>query len=49
MAVPTFPLAGQLIVTAKVNALIVTVAEAVAVLALASVTVTLIVYVPFVE
>jgi len=40
-AVPTVPVAGQLIVTASVNGLIVMVADAVAVFALASVAVTL--------
>ncbi len=48
-AVPTVPLAGQLIVTARANGLIVTVADAVAVAALASVAVTEIVLLPFVE
>ena len=45
----TLPDAGQLIVAAKANGLIVTVAEAVAVAALASVAVTDIVLLPLVE
>ncbi len=45
-AVPTVPVAGQLIVTARASGLIVTVADAVAVLAFVSVTVTLMVLDP---
>ena len=48
-ATPTVPVVGQLIVTVKARGLIVTVAEAVAVAALASVAVTEIVLLPFVE
>jgi len=48
-AVPTVPLVGQLIVAVNASGLIVTVAEAVAVAALASVAVTEIVLLPFVE
>jgi len=48
-ATPTVPLAGQLIVTATGNGLIVTVADALAVAAFASVTVTEIVLLPLVE
>ena len=48
-AVPTVPLAGQLMVATSASGLIVTVAEAVAVAALASVAVTEIVLLPFVE
>jgi len=47
-AVPTVPVVGQLMVTVRTSGLIVTVAEAVAVAALASVTVTEMVLEPFV-
>ncbi len=49
IAVPTTPLAGQLIVAVRARGLIVTVADAVAVAAFASVAVTEIVLLPFVE
>ena len=48
-ATPTVPLAGQLIVAVRAKGLIVTVAEALAVAAFASVAVTDIVLLPFVE
>ena len=47
-AVPTVPVVGQLMVTVRTSGLIVTVAEAVAVAALASVTVTEMILEPFV-
>jgi len=47
--VPTVPLVGQVMATARANGLMVTVAEEVAVAALASVTVTDIVLLPLVE
>ncbi len=46
---PTVPLVGQVMATARANGLMVTVAEEVAVAALASVTVTDIVLLPLVE
>ncbi len=48
-AVPTVPLVGQVMVATNASGLIVTVADALAVAALASVTVTDIVLLPFVE
>ena len=48
-AVPVVPVAGQLIDTDNASGLIVTVADAVAVFAFASVTVTLIVLLPLTE